>query len=67
MLTGNDLIALGLRPSKHFPEILTRANAHGLAGAALAAYVVADVFHEGTAAAESLEVGRCQTTNCNAA
>lgn len=39
MLTGNDLIALGLRPGKHFPEILAHASAHGLAGEALAAYV----------------------------
>lgn len=39
MLTGNDLIALGLRPGKYFPEILAHANAHGLAGEALAAYV----------------------------
>ncbi len=39
MLTGNDLIALGLRPGKYFKEILARVNAHGLAGEALAAYV----------------------------
>lgn len=39
MLTGNDLIALGLRPGKYFKEILAHVNAHGLAGEALAAYV----------------------------
>jgi tRNA-splicing ligase RtcB len=39
MLTGNDLIALGLRPGKHFPEILAHANAHGLTGEALDVYV----------------------------
>ncbi|MGI4835007.1 MAG: RtcB family protein [Janthinobacterium lividum] len=39
MLTGQDIIALGLRPGKYFKEILTHANAHGLEGEALAAYV----------------------------
>ena len=39
MLTGKDLIALGLRPGKHFPEILAHANAHHLRGEALEAYV----------------------------
>ncbi len=39
MLTGKDLIALGLRPGKNFPEILAHANAHALTGDALEAYV----------------------------
>ena len=39
MLTGKDLIALGLRPGKHFPEILAHANAHDLTGDVLEAYV----------------------------
>ena len=39
MLTGTDLIALGLRPGKLFPQILAHANAHDLSGEALEAYV----------------------------
>ena len=39
MLTGKDLIALGLRPGKHFPEVLAHIHAHDLTGEALAAYV----------------------------
>jgi RNA-splicing ligase RtcB len=40
MLTGQDLIALGLRPGKYFKEALAHINAHGLEGEALEAYVV---------------------------
>ena len=39
MLTGNDLIALGLRPGKYFPEVLAHIHAHDLSGEALEAYV----------------------------
>ena len=39
MLTGNDLIALGLRPGKYFKDALAHINAHDLEGEALEAYV----------------------------
>jgi len=39
MLTGKDLIALGLRPGKNFPAILAHINEQSLSGEALAAYV----------------------------
>ena len=39
MTTGQDLIALGLRPGKYFKDALAHINAHDLAGEALEAYV----------------------------
>jgi tRNA-splicing ligase RtcB len=39
MITGNDLVSLGLKPGKWFKEALEHINAHGLAGAALQAYL----------------------------
>ena len=39
MITGNDLLALGLRPGKWFKEALEHINAHDLAGDALHAYL----------------------------
>ena len=39
MITGNDLISLGLKPGKWFKDALTHINAHGLTGDALTAYL----------------------------
>lgn len=39
MVTGKDLIALGLKPSKWFKEALEHINTHNLEGEALAAYL----------------------------
>lgn len=39
MITGQDLISLGYRPSKWFKEALAHANEHALSGEALAAYL----------------------------
>ncbi|UOQ64458.1 RtcB family protein [Hymenobacter volaticus] len=39
MVTGKDLIALGLKPSKRFKETLEHINAHSLEGEALLTYL----------------------------
>ena len=39
MITGKDLLELGLKPGKWFKEVLEHINTHGLAGEALHAYL----------------------------
>lgn len=39
MITGNDLLALGLKPAKWFKAALAHINAHALEGEALTAYL----------------------------
>ncbi|RSK44639.1 RtcB family protein [Hymenobacter perfusus] len=39
MVTGKDLVDLGLKPGKWFKEVLEHINTHGLAGEALHAYL----------------------------